>query len=191
MLLKLLSVDSFVVAHSLVWVMNLPTMLRLRVLHKACYDFITMEDLLWYRRKVELWNYEIPKSWWRYLPCFFQHASQLVLNSNQLGYTVSVKVPQTLVWIDGKRGRANPTSTHFPFNLQSYVHTASRFKRFKKIQVGISWLPEQVRDVVNIHLLHMSSYLIMVVWDVLYIFVSNLLARIGCFLFQWRVSERK
>ena len=184
MLLKLLSVDSFVVAHSLVWVMSLPTMLRLRVLSKTFHDFVMMEPFLWYRRKVELWNYEIPKSWWRYLPCFFQHASQLVLNSNQLGYTVGVKVPQTLVWIDGKRGKANPTSTHFPFNLQSYVHTASRFKRFKKIQVGISWLPEQVRDVVNIRLLHMSSYFIMVVWDVLYIFVSNLLVRIGCFLFQ-------
>ena len=56
MLLKLLSVDSFVAAHSLAWVMNLPTMLRLRVLNKACYDFVMIEPLLWYRRKVELWS---------------------------------------------------------------------------------------------------------------------------------------
>ena len=54
MLLKLLSVDSFVAAHSLVWVMNLPTMLRLRVLNKACYDFVMIEPFLWYRGKVEL-----------------------------------------------------------------------------------------------------------------------------------------
>ena len=56
MLLKLLSVDSFVVAHSLVWVMNLPTMLRLRVLNKAFYDFVMIEPFLWYRCKVELWS---------------------------------------------------------------------------------------------------------------------------------------
>ena len=56
MLLKFLSVDSFVVAHSLVWVMNLPTMLRLRVLNKAFYDFVMIEPFLWYRCKVELWS---------------------------------------------------------------------------------------------------------------------------------------
>ena len=56
MLLKLLSVDSFVAAHSLACVMNLPTMLRLRVLNKACYDFVMIEPLLWYRRKVDLWS---------------------------------------------------------------------------------------------------------------------------------------
>ena len=54
MLVKLLSLDSLVAAHSLVWVMNLPTMLRLRVLSKACYDFVMIEPLLWHRRKVEV-----------------------------------------------------------------------------------------------------------------------------------------
>ena len=43
----------------------------------------------------------------------------------------------------------------------------------------------------SIHLLHTSSYFIMLVWDVLYIFVSNLLVRIGCFLFQWRVRREE
>ena len=56
MLVKLLSLDSLAAAHSLVWVVNLPAMLCLRVLNKAFYDFVMIEPLSWYRRKVELWS---------------------------------------------------------------------------------------------------------------------------------------
>ena len=88
MLLKLLSVDSFVVAHSLVWVMNLPTMLRLRVLNKACYDFVMIEPLLWYRRKVELWSD-------RGVRVLLDVAEKLIKNVNLVG-TIPYGIPEVV-----------------------------------------------------------------------------------------------
>jgi hypothetical protein len=127
MLRQLLSTDALVLASTLVWVMTLPTMLRLRVLNKVFYDFIMHEPSLWYKRVVELWHYRVPKSWWVCLLRLFQHTSQLVLNSKQLGYAVDIQVPQLLLWsrfepleyvTEGPQGEV----VRYPRYLQIYSH---------------------------------------------------------------------
>jgi hypothetical protein len=118
MLRQLLSTDALVLASTLVWVMTLPTMLRLRVLNKVFYDFIMHEPSLWYQRVVELWHYRVPKSWWACLPRLFKHTSQLVLNSKQLGYAVDIQVPQLLLWSRFEHVRRYPFDC---FVLPDYI----------------------------------------------------------------------
>ncbi len=74
-----------------------------------------------------LWHYRVPKSWWVCLLRLFQHTSQLVLNSKQLGYAVDIQVPQLLLWsrfepleyvTEGPQGEV----VRYPRYLQIYSH---------------------------------------------------------------------